>query len=95
MRLCRWGSGRSVRVRGCWRSRSGGRAGDTPSESISERSTPPQVNRSKAHKESNFSISACEYAAPTTRLDSRVGFLVGPFAGGGLRQKGGAELLSS
>lgn len=51
--------------------------------------------RGKAHKESNFSISACEYAAPTTRLDSRVGFLVGPFAGGGLRQKGGAELLSS
>lgn len=51
-----------------------------------------QFERSKAHKESNFSISAWEYAAPTTRLDSRVGFL-GLFAGGGLRQNGGAELL--
>lgn len=41
--------------------------------------------------ESNFSISAWEYAAPTTRLDSRVVFL-GPFAGVALRQNGEAEL---
>lgn len=36
-------------------------------------------------------MSACEYAAPTTRLDSRVVFL-GPFAGVALRQNGEAEL---
>lgn len=37
-------------------------------------------------------MSACEYAAPTTRLDSRVVFL-GPFTGVvAPRQKGEAEL---
>jgi hypothetical protein len=40
-----------------------------------------------------LSISAWEYAAPTTRLDSRVVFL-GPFAGVGLRQNGEADLLA-
>lgn len=44
------------------------------------------------HKESNFSISACEYAAPTTRLDSRVVFF-GPFAGVALRQNCAPDLL--
>lgn len=44
-----------------------------------------------SHKESNLSMSACEYAAPTTRLDSRVVFLE-PFAGEALRQKGAVEL---
>lgn len=38
-------------------------------------------------------MSAWEYAAPTTRLDSRVVFL-GPFAGVGLRQNGEADLLA-
>lgn len=37
-------------------------------------------------------MSACEYAAPTTRLDSRVVFL-GPFAGVALRQNCAVELL--
>lgn len=37
-------------------------------------------------------MSACEYAAPTTRLDSRVVFL-GPFAGVGLRQNCAPELI--
>lgn len=48
-------------------------------------------SRSQSHKESNFSMSAWEYAAPTTRLDSRVVFF-GPFAGVALRQNGEAEL---
>lgn len=51
-----------------------------------------QSTRVKAHKVSNFNMSAWEYAAPTTRLDSRVGFMGGPLACGALRQKGGAEL---
>lgn len=53
-------------------------------------------NRAKTYEWSSFSISAWEYAAPTTRLDSRVGFLgpfTGPFADVGLRQNGEAELL--
>lgn len=37
-------------------------------------------------------MSACEYAAPTTRLDSRVVFL-GPFAGVALRQNCAPGLL--
>lgn len=46
----------------------------------------------EAHRESNFSMSACEYAAPTTRLDSR-GVFLGPLAGDALRQNGAVELL--
>lgn len=51
----------------------------------------PGGGSGSAHRESNFSMSACEYAAPTTRLDSRVDFLE-PFAGEALRQKGAVEL---
>lgn len=49
-----------------------------------------RVDELDRFSESNLSISACEYAAPTTRLDSRVVFL-GPFPGVELRQNGEAD----
>lgn len=45
----------------------------------------------QSYKASNLSMSACEYAAPTTRLDSRVVFLV-PLVGVALRQNWAVEL---
>lgn len=56
------------------------------------RSQPRAGGTAEPHRESIFSMSACEYAAPTTRLVSRVVFL-GAFTGVvAPRQKGEAEL---
>ncbi len=51
----------------------------------------PTPHGKMAHNESNFSMSACEYAAPTTRPESRLAFLGVVSCWGGL-QNGEADL---